>query len=57
MIGGQKASAYAYWYYGFVGLATWTVTVPSNSATGAVALTCTDSVTGATTAASTIYVK
>jgi uncharacterized protein (TIGR03437 family) len=55
--GGQKASAYAYWYYGFVGLATWTVTVPANAPTGSVALTCTDSITGAVTPASTIYVK
>jgi uncharacterized protein (TIGR03437 family) len=55
--GGQTASAYGYWNYGFVGEATWTVTVPSNSPTGAVALTCTDSVSGASTQPATIYVK
>jgi uncharacterized protein (TIGR03437 family) len=55
--GGQKANAYAYWYAGFAGLASWTVTVPMTSPTGSVALTCTDSVTGAVTPASAIYVK
>ena len=55
--GGQTASAYAYWNYGFVGEATWTVTVPSSSPTGAVALTCTDSASGATTQQGVIYVK
>ncbi len=55
--GGQTSSAYAYWNYGFVGEATWTVGVPTNSPTGAVTLTCTDSVSGAKTQAGTIYVK
>lgn len=55
--GGQTASAYGYWNYGFVGEATWTVTVPASSPTGAVALTCADSVSGATTQQGTIYLK
>jgi uncharacterized protein (TIGR03437 family) len=55
--GGQSASAYAYWNYGFVGEATWTVTVPSGAPTGAVTLTCTDSASGATTQQGTIYIK
>jgi uncharacterized protein (TIGR03437 family) len=55
--GGQTASAYAYWNYGFVGEATWTVTVPTSSPTGAVQLTCTDSVSGASTQQGVIYVK
>jgi len=54
--GGQQSKAFAYWYYGFVGLATWTVTVPSSAPTGSIALTCTDP-TGAATPASTIFVK
>lgn len=55
--GGVSASAYAYWNYGFVGEATWTVTVPSNAPTGAVMLTCTDSASGNTTQQGTIYLK
>jgi uncharacterized protein (TIGR03437 family) len=55
--GGQTASAYGYWNYGFVGEATWTATVPNNSPTGAVPLTCTDTVSGASTQQGTIYVK
>jgi uncharacterized protein (TIGR03437 family) len=55
--GGQTANAYGYWNYGFVGEATWTVTVPANSPTGAVQLTCTDSVSGASTQPVTVYVK
>jgi uncharacterized protein (TIGR03437 family) len=55
--GGQTAGAYAYWNYGFVGEATWTVTVPSNAPTGSVSLTCTDSVSGATTQQGVIYIK
>ena len=55
--GGQTASAYGYWNYGFVGEATWTVAVPANTPTGAVALTCTDSASGGTTQQGTIYVK
>ncbi len=55
--GGQTASAYGYWNYGFVGEATWTVTVPTSSPTGAVTLTCTDSSSGTKTQQATIYVK
>jgi uncharacterized protein (TIGR03437 family) len=55
--GGVPASAFAYWNYGFVGEATWTVTVPSNAPTGAVTLTCTDSASGASTQQGTIYIK
>jgi uncharacterized protein (TIGR03437 family) len=55
--GGVSTSAYAYWNYGFVGEATWTVTVPSNAPAGAVSLTCTDSVSGGTTQQGTIYLK
>jgi uncharacterized protein (TIGR03437 family) len=55
--GGVSASAYAYWNYGFVGEATWTVTVPSNAPTGAVSLMCTDSVSGNTTQQGAIYLK
>ena len=55
--GGKTSSAYGYWNYGFVGEATWTVGVPADSPTGAVALTCTDSVSGASTQQGTIYVK
>jgi len=55
--GGHTAPAYAYWNYGFVGEATWTVTVPSASPTGAVPLTCTDSLSGATTPQAIIYVR
>ena len=55
--GGQISNAYGYWNYGFVGEATWTVTVPANSPTGAVTLTCTDSVSGNSTQPATIYVK
>jgi len=55
--GGKTSNAYGYWNYGFVGEATWTVGVPSDAPAGAVALTCTDSVSGATTQQGTIYVK
>jgi uncharacterized protein (TIGR03437 family) len=55
--GGKTASAYVYWNYGFVGEAIWTVTVPSDAPTGAVALTCTDSATGTSTQPGLIYVK
>jgi uncharacterized protein (TIGR03437 family) len=55
--GGQTSSAYGYWNYGFVGEATWTVSVPANAPTGAVTLTCTDSVSGFTTQKGTIYLK
>jgi uncharacterized protein (TIGR03437 family) len=54
---GTTANAYGYWNYGFVGEATWTVPVPSGSPTGAVALTCTDAVSGASTQQGTIYIK
>ena len=55
--GGQNSGAYAYWNYGFVGEATWTVPIPANSPTGAVALTCTDAISGASTPQGTIYIK
>jgi uncharacterized protein (TIGR03437 family) len=55
--GGATSSAYAYWNYGFVGEATWTVTVPSTAPTGAVQLTCTDSASGASTQQGIIYIK
>ncbi len=55
--GGKSASAYAYWNYGFVGEATWTVGVPTDAPAGAVDLTCTDSVSGAVTPKGTIYLK
>jgi uncharacterized protein (TIGR03437 family) len=55
--GSATAPLYTYWYYGFVGLATWTVTVPSNAPPGAVMLTCTDSTTGASTQQGTVYIK
>ena len=55
--GSATAPLYTYWYYGFVGLATWTVTVPSNAPSGSVPLTCTDSVSGASTQQGIIYVK
>ncbi|MES1260405.1 MAG: hypothetical protein ABUS49_01620, partial [Acidobacteriota bacterium] len=55
--GGKSAGAYVYWNYGFVGEAIWTATIPADAPTGAVALTCTDAVTGATTQPGTIYVK
>jgi uncharacterized protein (TIGR03437 family) len=55
--GGQTANAVAYWNYGFVGEAIWTVTVPSNAPTGAVQLSCTDSASGASTQQGIIYIK
>jgi len=55
--GGWTADAYAYWNYGFVGEALWTATVPNGTPSGAVTMTCTDSVTGASTQSGTIYVK
>jgi uncharacterized protein (TIGR03437 family) len=55
--GGQTASAYAYWNYGFVGEATWTVAVPITASTGAVALTCTDTASGFATQQGTIFLK
>ena len=55
--GGKSSAAYAYWYFGFVGLAEWTVAVPGDAPTGAVTVTCRDSVTGASTPAATIFVK
>jgi uncharacterized protein (TIGR03437 family) len=55
--GGKSAPAYAYWNYGFVGMAIWVATVPADAPTGSVALTCTDSVTGASTQPGTIYLK
>jgi uncharacterized protein (TIGR03437 family) len=55
--GAATAPLYTYWYYGFVGLATWTVTVPSNAPPGSVTLTCTDTVSGASTQQGTIYIK
>jgi uncharacterized protein (TIGR03437 family) len=55
--GGRTTSAYVYWNYGFVGEAIWTVTVPADSPTGPVALTCTDSATGATTQPGLIYIR
>jgi uncharacterized protein (TIGR03437 family) len=56
-VGGKTAGAYVYWNYGFVGEAIWTITVPNDAPTGAVALTCTDSATGTTTQPGLIYVK
>jgi uncharacterized protein (TIGR03437 family) len=56
-VGGKAAATYAYWNYGFVGEAIWTLTVPGDAPTGAVTLTCTDSVTGTTTQPGLIYVK
>ena len=50
-------AAYTYWYYGFVGLATWTVSPPANAPTGPVTLTCTDTASGAITPQGTIYLK
>ncbi len=55
--GSTIAPLYTYWYYGFVGLATWTVTVPTNAPPGSVTLTCTDTATGASTQQGTIYLK
>ncbi|HZL56499.1 MAG TPA: hypothetical protein VFC21_05430, partial [Bryobacteraceae bacterium] len=55
--GGQSAAAYAYWVFGLVGEASWTVQVPSGSPTGTVALTCTDPVSGASTQPGTVYIK
>jgi uncharacterized protein (TIGR03437 family) len=55
--GGKSTSAYAYWNYGYVGEATWTVGVPADAPTGAVDLTCTDTGSGAVTPKGTIYLK
>ena len=55
--GSAVNAAYTYWYYGFVGLATWTVSPPANAPTGPVTLTCTDTASGAITPQGTIYLK
>ncbi|MDE3197671.1 MAG: hypothetical protein KGN84_15080, partial [Acidobacteriota bacterium] len=54
---GKFANAYEYWVANLVGLASWTVQVPSSLPSGPVSVTCTDTRSGAPTQQGTVYVK
>jgi uncharacterized protein (TIGR03437 family) len=57
-LGGKSMTVpFAGWTPTSVGLAQWSFVIPTDSATGAVSLKCTDSISGASTQTATIYIK
>jgi uncharacterized protein (TIGR03437 family) len=57
LAGKSMSVPYGGWTPSSVGLSQWSFIIPSDAATGAVAVKCTDTVSGASTQSATIYIK